>query len=76
MAFPELQMDIQPSDLIVGLLMIILGIVGLLLASGAHDDEMYVFGLSLAGFACVFLIGQIRRHYDRLEAARVEARHG
>ncbi len=69
-------MDIEPSDLIVGLLMIALGIIGLLLASGAYDDEMYVFGLSLAGFATVFVLGQVRRHYDRLDAARVRSRHG
>lgn len=58
-------MDVEPSDLIVGLIMAALGLVGLILASGAQDDEMYVFGLSLAGFAMVFLFGQIRRHFDR-----------
>ena len=34
-------MDIEASDLIVGLLMTAMGLVGLFLASGAHDDEMY-----------------------------------
>jgi hypothetical protein len=63
-------MDIEPSDLIVGLLMIALGLTGLILASGATDDEMYVFGLSLFGFACVFEFGLLRRHFDRLEASR------
>jgi hypothetical protein len=68
-------MDVEPSDLIVGLMMAMLGLIGLILASGAQDDEMYVFGLSLAGFAMVFLFGQIRRHFDR-EAARMNgARH-
>ena len=38
-------MDIEPSDLIVGLLMAALGLTGLILASGAMDDGMYVFGL-------------------------------
>jgi hypothetical protein len=63
-------MDIEPSDLIVGLLMAALGLIGLILASGAMDDGMYVFGLSLFGFACVFEFGLVRRHYDRLEAGR------
>ncbi len=63
-------MDIEPSDLIVGLLMAALGLIGLILASGAMDDGMYVFGLSLFGFACVFEFGLLRRHFDRLEARR------
>ena len=63
-------MDIDPSDLIVGLLMAVLGVTGLFLASGALDDEMYVFGLSLAGFAAVFELGLIRHHFDRLAAVR------
>ena len=69
-------MDIEPSDLIVGLLMTVLGVTGLFLASGALDDEMYVFGLSLAGFAALFVLGLIRRHFDRLEAARIAMRAG
>ena len=64
-------MDIDPSDLIVGLVMTVLGVTGLFLASGALDGEMYLFGLSLAGFAAVFVLGLIRRHFDRLEAVRV-----
>jgi hypothetical protein len=31
---------------------------------------MYVFGLSLFGFACVFVVGLVRRHFDRQETAR------
>lgn len=70
-------MDIDPSDLIVGLLMTAFGIVGLILASGAMDNEMYIFGLSLFGFACLFDLGLIRRHFDKAEAARVKVhRHG
>jgi hypothetical protein len=63
-------MDIDPSDLIVGLMMAVFGLVGLILASGAMDNEMYVFGLSLFGFACIFDLGLIRRHFDRMEARR------
>jgi len=63
-------MDIEPSDLIVGLLMVVFGLIGLILASGAMDNQMYVFGLSLFGFACLFVLGLLRRHFDRLEANR------
>ncbi len=63
-------MGIEPSDLIVGLLMAIFGLIGLILASGAMDDEMFVFGLSLFGFACVFDFGLLRRHFDKREASR------
>ncbi len=63
-------MDIDPSDLIVGLLMTAFGIIGLIVASGAMDNEMYVFGLALFAFAVVFDIGLIRRHFDRQEARR------
>ena len=63
-------MDFEPSDLIVGLMMAALGLAGLILASGAMDDEMYGFGISLFGFACVFDFGLLRRHFDRLEANR------
>jgi hypothetical protein len=67
-------MDIEASDLIVGLLMAALGLIGLLLASGAQDDEMYVFGLSMAGWAIVFVFGLMRRHFDRADAAHVAVR--
>jgi hypothetical protein len=66
----ELQMDIEVSDLIVGLLMTVFGLIGLILAAGATDDEMYVFGLCLAGFSVVFVIGLIRRHFDKQDARR------
>jgi hypothetical protein len=66
----ELQMDIEVSDLIVGLLMSLFGLIGLIAAAGATDNEMYVFGLSLAGFAVVFVVGLIRRHFDKQDARR------
>jgi hypothetical protein len=62
-------MNIEPSDLIVGLLMAALGLIGLILASGALDEEMYVFGLGLFGFACVFVAGLVRRHFDKRDTA-------
>jgi hypothetical protein len=71
-------MNIEVSDLIVGVLMSLLGLLGLVLASGATDDEIYVFGLSLAGFAVVFVLGLIRKHFDRQDAFRsaLAARQG
>lgn len=70
-------MDIEASALFTGLLSAVLCVVGLLLAAGAHDNEMYVFGLSLAGFTTAFVFGLIRTHYDRADAARVAVRvHG
>ena len=68
-------MDIEASDVVVGVMMAVFGVLGLLLASRAHDDEMYVFGLALAGLACVFVFGQIRRHFDRKEVVRAEIPH-
>ena len=50
-------------------------LIGLILASGANDEEMYVFGLSLAGFAVVFVFGLIRRHFDKADARRLEGHH-
>ena len=64
----------QTSDLVVGLLVLFLGLVGLVMASGALDDAMYVFGLSLMGFAVVFDLGLVKRHFDRIDAAK-EASH-
>jgi hypothetical protein len=67
-------MDIEASDLIVGLLLAAMGLLGLFLASGAHDDEIYVFGLGMAGWAVLFVFGLMRRHFDRADAVRVALR--
>jgi hypothetical protein len=67
-------MEIEPSDLIVGLMTAGFGLIGLILASGAMDDGMYVFGLSLFGFACLFVLGLLRRHFDKRDAIRAESR--
>lgn len=63
----------EVSSILVGALMLILGFTGLVLASGALDIEMYVFGLSLAGFSVIFEIGLIKAHFDRKDAARAGA---
>ena len=58
------------SDLIIGVLMGIFGMVGLVLASGATDDQIYVFGLSLFAYGFLFILHLVRRHFNRAEAAR------
>ena len=69
-------MDLEPSDIVVGLMVAVLGLLGLLLIARAWDDEMYLFGLVLAGFAVVFDFGLLRRHYDRRDAALAARRAG
>ncbi len=65
-------MGIATGDVFVGVMTAVLGLIGLILASGAMDDGIYVFGLSLTGFAAVFVAGLIRSHYDRREKLRAE----
>lgn len=67
-------MHSEPGDYVVGAMMAAFGLIGLFLAAGATDDEMYVFGLALFAFAGLFLIGLVRRFYDRKEAAVVARR--
>jgi hypothetical protein len=63
-------MEGKVSDIVVGLMMAVFGLIGLFLVAGAADSEMYVFGLGLSAFAVCFDIGLIRRHFDRADAAR------
>ena len=58
------------SDVLVGLLVAVLGLLGLFLAAGALDDEIFIFGLCLTAFAVVFDLGLVKAHYDRREAAK------
>jgi hypothetical protein len=67
-------MESNMSDLVVGLMMAVFGLIGLFLAAGAADAEMYVFGLALSGFAVVFDFGLIKRHHDRRDYARAVVR--
>ena len=69
-------MDLEPSDVVVGLMVAALGLLGLLLVARAWDAEMYLFGLALAGFAILFDFGLLRRHYDRRDAALAARRGG
>ncbi len=51
----------------VGAMVTLLGLLGIFLAAGAVDDEMYLFGFSLAGFACLFVGGLVKRHFDAID---------
>jgi len=64
----------DPGALAVGIAMGVFGLAGLLLAAGAHDNEMYVFGFSLAGFAAVFIFGMVKSVFDHKDAALVKVR--
>jgi hypothetical protein len=68
-------MESYVSDLIVGLMMAVFGLIGLFLVAGAADAEMYVFGLALSAFAICFDLGLIRRHYDRRDAVQAVTRN-
>ena len=67
-------MEINVSDVIVGTMMAVFGLIGLLLIARAADTEMYVFGISLSVFAVCFDFGLIRRHYDRCDTAPAAVR--
>lgn len=58
----------ETADVVVGVCMIPLGLLGLLIASRALDIEMSVFGYGLLIFASLFGFSLIKQHYDRLEA--------
>ena len=40
----------------------------LVIASHAHSQGVYLAGLIYAGFAVLFIMGLIRRSYDRLDS--------
>ena len=62
------------SDLIVGLMVAVFGLIGLILVARALDIEMYIFGLGLTAFAVLFEFGLIRRYHDRRDAMLAVAR--
>ena len=62
--------DETTSSWVVGAMMALFGIIGLIMAGRARDDEIFVFGLSLLGFALVFIAGLMRRHFGAADAAR------
>jgi hypothetical protein len=53
------------GPLLVGVFVTILGLVGLVAASRAVDDGIYIFGLILFVFAVLLDFLFIKRHFDR-----------
>jgi len=64
------------GDIVVGVFVAVLGLAGLVLAGGALDKEIYVFGLSLFGFAVVFDWGLLLKAIRQAEAEATRARAG
>jgi hypothetical protein len=67
-------MESNVSDIVVGLMMAVFGVIGLFLVAGAADTEMYIFGVGLTGLAVCFDFGLIKRRFDQRDAARASAR--
>lgn len=63
----------ETADLVVGVMMVPMGLLGLLMAARAVDTEFYVFGLSLTVFAALFGFSLIKRYYDTADAAAIAA---
>ena len=63
-------MSDSAGQVFVGVMMGLLGLLGLKMASGALDNEIYIFGMGLFILAILFDFGLIRRHYDRIDAVR------
>jgi hypothetical protein len=70
----EWHMGIEIGDLIVGLLVIAFSLIGLFLAAGVYGNEMYIFGLALAGWGAVLVFSLLRRHVHRRAIARLAVR--
>jgi hypothetical protein len=58
------------ADSLVGIAVAVLGILGLFMASGAVDSEIYLFGLSLFALSVLFNFSLIKSAFDRQDAAR------
>jgi hypothetical protein len=65
------------GDIIIGVFVAVLGLIGLVLAGGALDNGIYVFGLSLFAFAVAFDWGLMLKSVRRSERTRAgERAHG
>ncbi len=60
------------GDIVVGVFVALLGLIGLVMAAGALDQEIYVFGLSLVVFAGAFDWALALKIMRQMEAARLE----
>jgi hypothetical protein len=63
------------SDWFTGIMIAVFGLVGLLMASGARDIEIDIFGWSLAAFSLVFVAGLVRKHFDVQDRVAVKVAH-
>ena len=63
---------VSPGDIVVGVFVAALGMVGLVMAAGALDQEIYIFGLSLFAFTAAFNWGQVLKGFRRGEALQAE----
>lgn len=55
------------STIIVLIAANLIGLIGLLVASGAHDASMYIFGLVLFVLAVGLDFLLLKRHFDQAE---------
>jgi len=67
---PEDTVRESTSDVIVGAMMAVFGLVGAYLAVGARDIEILIFGASLAVMAVVFDVGILRRRVATVKGGR------
>lgn len=58
-------MEDRVSSWVMGAFVGVLGLVGLVLAAGAHDVPIYGFGLGVFGFAILFVFFLVKRSFDR-----------
>ena len=54
---------------IYGALLGVIGLLGLFMAAGAKEAQIYMAGLFLAGFSLVMIFWLIKRTWDQREAA-------
>jgi hypothetical protein len=70
---PQVRGTHERGDYVTWAMVTLLGMLGPVIAHGARDDEMYLFGLSLFGFCATFLFFEVKRHYDMIDTARAIA---
>jgi hypothetical protein len=54
-----------------GILAVVFGLLGAVLASRAIDIGMYTFGLGLVGFAVLLVFWLTKDHFDEQERSRL-----
>ncbi|MCW5729619.1 MAG: hypothetical protein KIT81_05375 [Alphaproteobacteria bacterium] len=57
------------SSMLIGALVTVLALLGLIMAAGATDGGIAVFGYLLFLFGVLFVFWLIKRHYDELDKA-------